>query len=58
MMSSARKKKAITVKGGLGTVPFLYGKWCTKGSISVLVFPLTVKIFHHIIDITNKNQGL
>lgn len=28
-----KEKKAITVKGGLGTVPFLYGKWCTKGSI-------------------------
>ena len=24
----------------------------------VLIFPLTVEIFHHIIDITNKNQGL
>ncbi len=24
----------------------------------VLIFPLTVEIFQHIIDITNKNQGL
>jgi len=24
----------------------------------VLIFPLTVETFQHIIDITNKNQGL
>ena len=62
MMSSARKRKAITVKSYFGTILFcdeIESSVLNIQSVKdVLIFPLTVEIFQHIIDITNKNQGL
>lgn len=65
MMSSARKRKAITVKSYFGGILFCDANDEIESSVlniqsvkDVLIFPLTVEIFQHIIDITNKNQGL
>ena len=65
MMSSARKRKAITVKSYFGAILFVMKNDEIESSVlniqsvkDVLIFPLTVEIFQHIIDITNKNQGL
>lgn len=65
MMSSARKRKAITVKSYLEPYCFVMQNDEIESSVlniqpvkDVLIFPLTVETFQHIIDITNKNQGL